>query len=174
MWSITAKKKGGSILDFRKGMKRAYVASYVTAAVFLTSGVSAFATTVIGNVNGVNDPTGLSSLGGSKTGSGINQFGSTLGTLIKSLIGIVGGVAVAYTLYEIYHTAILFMRGGTNAQRRDEAKTHLLHVVIGASITGASGIILAILLGLFSNLTSGAAGSTQGALSTVLLSTLVQ
>ncbi len=168
-------------MNFRKGLKRAYVASYVTAAVFLTSGVSAFATqnnsvnvNVIGNINGVNDPTGLSSLGSSNTGSGINQFGSTLGTLIKSIIGIVGGVAVAYTLYEIYHVAILFMRGGTNAQRRDEAKTHFLHVAIGASITGASGIILAILLGLFSNLTGGAAGSTQGALSTVLLSTLVQ
>lgn len=161
-------------MNFRKGLKRAYVASYVTAVVFLTTGVSAFATNVIGNVNGVTDPTGLSNLAGSSTSGGINQFGSTLGTLIKSVVGIVGGVAVAYTLYEIYHVAILFMRGGTNAQRRDEAKTHFLHVAIGASITGASGIILAILLGLFSNLTSGAAGSTQGALSTVLLSTLVQ
>ena len=74
-----------------------------------------------------------------------------LASLAKEVVGTVGGLSVAYTLYEIYHAAFLFMRGGTNAQKREEAKTHLVHVAIGAAFIGSAGLILFWMLHLLPN-----------------------
>ena len=140
-----------------KRFKRAYVMVYVTLATILTGRTAAFATSVtpaptVGD-NTFNDPTGLSS-SLIPTGDTSASLGSSLSSTVTWILGIVGGLAVAYTLYEIYHAAILFMGGGSNAQKREMAKTHIVHVAIGAAIIGASGLVLAVFLHLVPNSTT--------------------
>ena len=153
---------------WKKGFKRVYALAFVSTALLLTGGVSAFATTAVGlNSNSnITDPTGLSSLAGNSSASnstnGINQAGSVIGNVVKSFLGIVAGLTVAYTLYQIYVLAFLFFRGGTNANKRDEAKTHAIHLVIGAGIAGASGYLLALMMGLFKHIGSSQESTTGG------------
>ena len=69
-----------------------------------------------------------------------------IGQIVTQVVGAAGGLALAWTLVEFYHAAILFMKGGYNAQKREEAKTHLVHVAFGAAMVGGAGVVLAGLL----------------------------
>ena len=69
-----------------------------------------------------------------------------MATITKYTVGGVGGISVAYLLFEMYHVAILFMRGGSNAQKREEAKTHMVHIAIAGIVIGSSGVLLDVIL----------------------------
>ena len=74
-----------------------------------------------------------------------------MATITKYVVGGAGGMAVAYLLFEIYHVAILFMHGGSNAQKREEAKSHMVHIAIAGIVIGSSGFILDVILHLLPN-----------------------
>lgn len=74
-----------------------------------------------------------------------------MAAITKYTVGGVGGVSAAYLLFEIYHVAILFMHGGSNAQKREEAKSHMVHIVIAGIVIGSSGFILGVILHLLPN-----------------------
>ena len=135
----------------KRGFHGLYVSAFVLAATVQMEGGQAFAaTTATTTANQVLSNTKNSVLGGN-TSSTTNVF-SFIGNLITDIVTVAGAVAFAYTLLELYKGVIGFMRGGANAQRREEAKTHLLHVAVGAVLIGGSGAVLALLYGLFKTL----------------------
>lgn len=75
----------------------------------------------------------------------LNLFQQT-SLLVKAAVGSVGGIALGWLIYEIYHVAISFLKGGTNAQKRDEAKSHFFYIVIAGGLIGSSGVVLAWML----------------------------
>lgn len=133
----------------KRGFHGLYVLAFVLAATVQMEGGQAFAS-VSTTANQVLNNTKSSVLAGNTT-STTNVF-SFIGNLITDIVTVAGAVAFAYTLLELYKGVIGFMRGGANAQRREEAKTHLLHVAVGAVLIGGSGAVLALLYGLFKTL----------------------
>ena len=132
----------------KRGFHGLYVSAFVLAATAMTGGGQAFASR-----QPVAPPTGsgLSTLENSVAVSKVSVF-ALIGKFVDDVVGIAGGVALAYTMYELYKAVIGFMRGGANAQRREEAKVHLIHVAIGAVLVGGSAIVLGILYGLLNTL----------------------
>ncbi len=133
----------------KRGFHGLYVSAFVLAATVQMEGGQAFA-----NTQPIAPPSG-SGLGtfenSISAGSGKSVF-VVIGSLVNDVVGIAGAVALAYTVYELYKAIIGFMRGGANAQRREEAKVHLLHVAVGAVLVGGSGLVLGVLYGLLKTL----------------------
>ena len=138
-------------MTIKKQLKRWYVAAYVSAAMVVMGGGTAFAA----NITIPSDPTGIA---GNILGSnnGLNNVGSSgggnsawtdVGKFIEKAVGLAGGLVLAYTIIELYHAAALFMGGGSNAQKRELAKSHLVHVGFGAILVGGAGVIVMALFG---------------------------
>lgn len=111
-------------------MKQLSITVLVLGGTILANGVPSFAS------------------GNGGTSSSTNIF-TQAGSLIDEFVGATAGVSVAWLLFEIYHLAFLIFRGGTNVNKRDEAKTHAFHIAIAGGLIGSSGLVLKYLLHLF-------------------------
>ncbi|MHB1681217.1 MAG: hypothetical protein ACYCYO_00115 [Bacilli bacterium] len=74
----------------------------------------------------------------SAAGQGVNGIVNTLATDAKNMITFIAG---AYLLFSIYRAVVAFMHGSHNAQKREEAKTHLIHVGVAAVIIGGAQLL---------------------------------
>ena len=79
----------------------------------------------------------------------LNGSSTSIFTIVSSIVTdfvtVAGGVALAFVLYSLFRAAVLFGLGGAQAQRRDEAKTHLAHAGIAGIIVGGAGVLVGAL-----------------------------
>ncbi|MCL6441898.1 MAG: hypothetical protein K6T83_00285 [Alicyclobacillus sp.] len=80
-----------------------------------------------------------SSISSPVTASG--DVGSIINTIIKWVDGAVLAVAGAWFLFSLYMAIMKYMSGSHHAQKREEAKTHLVHVAIAGVLLGAAGVV---------------------------------
>lgn len=85
------------------------------------------------------------------TGS-TGNVSSILNTLISWVLGAVAAVAGSWFLFHLYKAIMTWMAGSHHAQKREEAKTHFVHVVISGVFLGAAGVIAGALYNFGSSL----------------------
>lgn len=66
---------------------------------------------------------------------------SILNTLISWVLGAVSAVAGAWMLFHLYKAVMSFMASANHAQKREEARAHLVHVIVAGVLLGAAGVI---------------------------------
>lgn len=80
------------------------------------------------------------------------SISSILNTIISWVLGAVSAVAGAWLLFHLYKAVMSFMVGAHHAQRREEARAHLVHVVVAGVLLGAAGVIAGALYNFGSSL----------------------
>lgn len=80
------------------------------------------------------------------------SISSILNTIISWVLGAVSAVAGAWLLFHLYKAVMSFMAGANHAQRREEARAHLVHVVVAGVLLGAAGVIAGALYNFGSSL----------------------
>lgn len=107
----------------------------IQRALFLLGGLATFVQAMpvyaSGNGSGINNP-----LAGQQ-----GSVASILNTVIAWVLGAISSVAAAWLLFHLYKAVMGFMAGSHHAQRREEAKAHLVHVGIAGVMLGAAGVI---------------------------------
>jgi len=91
---------------------------------------------------------GISNPLAGKSGS----IASILNTVISWVLGAVSALAGAWFLFHLFKAVLGFMAGSNHAQRREEAKSHLVHVAISGVLLGAIGVVAAALYNFGSSL----------------------
>ncbi len=116
-------------------------------------GALAFAGTAFASTGILTSQTGSSSATnpGQITVPGVNPASapnifSIFGTIIGDFVVLVGVGATAFVVYSLIRAGVLFGLGGAQAQRREDAKSHLLHAGIGAVVVGLSGVAVGALI----------------------------
>ncbi|WP_029421810.1 hypothetical protein [Alicyclobacillus macrosporangiidus] len=77
-----------------------------------------------------------------------STVGSVLNGFIGWALGAVAAVAGAWFLFHLYKAIMLWMAGSHHAQKREEAKSHFVHVAIAGVVLGAAGVIAGALYNL--------------------------
>lgn len=108
-----------------KRLMEGITAFYIAIA---TSTVMAFAGTSTGIVSPFT-PTSTDTVGGVIT------------KIMAYVIGAVEAIAGAWFLFHLYKAVMLFMAGSRQAQKRDEAKSHIMHVIIAGVLLGGALVI---------------------------------
>ncbi len=98
------------------------------------------ATVFAGTTSGTSNPSGITNpLAG--TNSSTDTVSHTLNKTIAWGLDAVKMVAVAWFLFQLYKTIMAFMSSSHSAQKREEARGHLIQVVIAGILLGAAQII---------------------------------
>jgi len=82
-----------------------------------------------------------------------NSIFEVIGSALNDIVDVAAVVAGAWILFSLYRATVLFMHGSHNSQKREEAKTQIIHVAIGAIIVGAAKLLAMGLLSFASQLT---------------------
>lgn len=113
----------------------------------LSVAVSAATTLALFHVTAFADSGVTNPLAG-KTGS----VASILNTVISWILGAIASVAGAWFLFHLIKAIIGLMSGAHHAQRREEAKSHLVHVAVSGVLLGAVGVVAGALYNFGSSL----------------------
>ena len=98
------------------------------------------ATVFAGTTSGTSNPSGITNpLAG--TNPSTDTVSHTLNKTIAWGLDAVKMVAVAWFLFQLYKTIMAFMSSSHSAQKREEARGHLIQVVIAGILLGAAQII---------------------------------
>lgn len=111
---------------------------YIFLVTFMLMTVPAYA------ASNLTVPSGMQNIVGSN-GQASNSIFTIVFNIINDIVGAASVVGGAWVLFELYRGVIGFMRGGINAQKREEAKGHLLHVAIGAVLIGGAQLLIGAL-----------------------------
>lgn len=77
-----------------------------------------------------------------------SSVGSFVNGVMSWALAAIASIAGAWFLFHLYKAILGFMAGANHAAKRDEAKSHLIHVAISGVMLGAAGVIAGALFNL--------------------------
>ena len=99
------------------------------------------ATVFAGTTSGTSNPSGITNPLAGTAGQPADTVSHTVNKTISWGLDAVKMVAVAWFLFQLYKTIMAFMSSSHSAQKREEARGHLIQVVIAGILLGAAQII---------------------------------
>ena len=85
-----------------------------------------------------------STLGNPLAGSS-GSIGSGMASLVNAIMGMVYAVGGVWFLFHLYKAIMSLMSKSAIAQKRDEAKSHLIHVAVSGVLLGGATLIAGML-----------------------------
>ena len=92
----------------------------------------------------VNPGSSGSTISNPLAGSG-GSIGSGMANLVNSVMGMVYAVGGVWFLFHLYKAIMSLMAKSSIAQKRDEAKSHLIHVAVSGVLLGGATLIAGML-----------------------------
>lgn len=80
------------------------------------------------------------------------NISSIMNSVISWILGAIAAVAGSWFLFHFYKAVMAWMAGSHHAQKREEAKSHFVHVVISGVLLGAAGVVASALYNFGSSL----------------------
>ena len=77
-----------------------------------------------------------------------STVGGVTNSALSWILGATAAVSGSWFLFHLYKAIWGFMQGSNHAQKREEAKSHLVHVAISGVMLGAAGVVAGALYNL--------------------------